>query len=688
MTKILVTSALPYANGSIHIGHLVEYIQTDIFVRFLKLKGEDAIYCCADDTHGTPIEINAAKKGVSPEEFIAYYFKEHIQDFAKYHIKFDSYYTTNSPENEHYVKLIFNRLKDKGYIYTKDLELTYCEHDKRFLPDRYVKGTCPNCGAEHQYGDVCEKCNTAYKTTDLINPYCVLCGNKPIRKTSKHYFFKLSAFSDKLEKWLNENKKLQPEVRNQVLSWIKKGLEDWNISRDGPYFGFKIPGEEDKYFYVWLDAPIGYIASTANYCKDKDITADDYWQKPGSSIIHFIGKDIIYFHLLFWPAVLMAADFNLPDYLVVHGFLTVNKEKMSKSRGTFLTASEFAELAKPEFLRFYYAASLARNMSDVDLDLNDFRQKINNELVANVANFFYRVLSFCNKNFDSQILPAEQSFLDQFNYQNVLDAYESVELRNALKEILRISSLGNKYFQDNEPWALIKTDKAKTHQIVSNCVNLVKDLNVLLKPILPVFAEEIETQLNVPGQDFSTLGQNLGEHKISEAKIVLQKIEEIKLNEQDKFSEVELRVAEIKKAEDHPKADKLVVLDIDLGTEQRTIVAGIKDVYANEELVGKKIVVVKNLKPAKLRGIESRGMLLAADTKEGPKLVLAEESKPGDAVFVDGIDSKPKEEITFEDFMKIEIFTNENGNIDYKGKKLRTDSEEIRANVKEKVRVR
>lgn len=674
--KILITSALPYANGSIHIGHLVEYIQTDIFVRFLKLKGEDVIYCCADDAHGTPIEINAAKQKVSPEDFIAKYFKEHTEDFAKYHIKFDSYYTTNSEENKHYVLDIFNKLKENGHIYTKDLELTYCEHCKRFLPDRYVKGTCPKCGAEDQYGDVCEKCNSAYKTTDLVKPYCVICKNTPIRKFSKHYFFKLSEFSEKLEEWLIGNKNLQPEIRNQILKWIENGLEDWNISRDAPYFGFKIPGEDDKYFYVWLDAPIGYIASTANYCKDKEVTAEDYWHGD-SRIIHVIGKDIIYFHLLFWPAVLMGAGYNLPEDVIVHGFLTVNKEKMSKSRGTFLTASEFAELAKPEFLRFYYAANLTRKMNDLDLDLADFRERINSELVSNIANFFYRVLSFTNKNFDSNILPAKTDFIKQFELEKVGEAFEKVEFRRAVKELLRIGSLGNKYFQDNTPWALIKEDKEKAHQVVSNCVNLVKDLNLLLKPILPVFTQEIEKQLNVSELTLEDLGKNLGEHKIAEAKIVIQNMEEVKLETKEKFADFDLRVAQIKEAKDHPDADKLVVLNIDLGTEQRTIVAGIRKNYTNEELVGKKIVVVKNLKPAKLRGIESKGMLLAASQGEEVILVLAENSAPGDSVFAEGITPAPKEQIGFDNFINEEILTTNEGKIEYKGHRLKTESEEV-----------
>ncbi|MBS1266989.1 MAG: Methionine--tRNA ligase [Candidatus Woesearchaeota archaeon] len=678
MTKkrILVTSALPYANGSIHIGHLVEYIQTDIFVRFLKLIGKNAIYCCADDTHGTPIEINAAKKGVKPEDFIAKFFKEHKRDFDTYHVNFDSYYTTNSPENKRYVKLIYKRLKQKGLIYTKDLELTYCENCTRFLPDRYVRGTCPNCDAQDQYGDVCESCNTAHKTTDLLNPKCSICKQTPVKKTSKHYFFKLSAFSDKLRDWLNKNKELQPEVRNQVLEWINKGLEDWNISRDPPYFGFKIPGEEDKYFYVWLDAPIGYIASTANYCKNKDITAEDYWQKPGSDIIHFIGKDIIYFHLLFWPAVLMGADFNLPRNVLVHGFLTVNKQKMSKSRGTFLTAQEFAQLTKPEFLRFYYAANLARKMSDVDLDLSDFKDRINNELVANVANFFYRVLSYCNKTFESNIIPAEKSFLDSFDYNDIIKDYNRVEFRSVVKKILKISSKGNKYFQDNEPWALIKTDREKTHQIVSNCVNLVKDITILLKPILPIFTAEIENQLNLKELTTKQLKENLGKHKINKAEILIKKIDPIKLKKFDKFADLDLRIAKIDTVEKHPNADKLYVLKLDIGGEEKQIVSGLRDYYEPEQLLGKKIVLVYNLKPAKLKGIKSEGMLLAADTKQGPKLVLAEKSKSGDKVIVSQIKSNPKDQITIENFKKIKLYA-KNNQAWYDKKPLKTSVENL-----------
>jgi methionyl-tRNA synthetase len=687
--RILITSALPYANGSIHIGHLVEYIQTDIFVRFLKLTGKNVIYCCADDTHGTAIEINAGKQGITPEKFIEDCYTEHTKDFKAFHIEFDSFYSTHSPENKKYVELIYNRLNEKGFIYKKDIELTYCEHEKRFLPDRYVKGKCPKCGAEDQYGDVCEVCNSTYKTTDLINPYCVICKNTPVRKNSTHYFFRLSAFSDKLKSWLTENDRLQPEVKNQVMGWVNNGLEDWNISRDGPYFGFNIPGESDKFFYVWMDAPIGYIASTANYCKGKDFTADDIWQSANSEIIHFIGKDIIYFHLLFWPAVLMGADFHVPDSIVVHGFLTVNKEKMSKSRGTFIKASEFERLSRPEFLRYYYASNLTRTMSDVDLDLNDYKDRINNELVANVANFFYRVLSFCNKNFNSEILPAEEEYLSGFDYTQIKDCYNDVEFRSVVKSILETSSRGNKYFQDNKPWALIKEDSAKAHQVVSNCVNLVKDIAILMKPIMPEFAKEMEHQLNIDEQSFSDLGRNLKSHKINEATILLRNIEKIDLNFKDQFADVDLKVAQILKVSDHPNADKLFILELNLGNETRTIVTGLRGHYTAEQLLGKKIVVVSNLKPASLRGVESRGMLLAAGTKKGPVVVMPESSEPGDSVSADGIPKEPKKEISIDEFMAFEIMCDEKGNLTYKGRALRSSQETIVSKgVTEKCRVK
>ncbi|MBN1502809.1 methionine--tRNA ligase [Candidatus Woesearchaeota archaeon] len=687
--KTLITSALIYANGPVHIGHMVEYIQTDIYSRFLKLTGEDAIYCCADDTHGTPIEINAQKAGKTPKQFIKEWYKKHTQTFKSYHVDFDSYYSTDTSENKHYTELIFNRLKKKGHIYKKEIELTYCEHDKRFLPDRYVKGVCPKCGAEDQYGDVCEKCNAAYKTIDLIKPYCVLCKNAPIRKKSEHYFFKLSSFSKKLEKWLKGNKNLQPEIKNQILNWIKDGLEDWCISRDGPYFGFKIPGEKNKYFYVWLDAPIGYIASTANYCRNKKCSADDIWQKPGNKIIHFIGKDIIYFHLLFWPAVLMGADFNVPDNIVVHGFLTVNREKMSKSRGTFITAKDLLKYCDPEFLRYYYAANLTHTMTDIDLDLKNLTERINNELVANIANFIYRVLSFTNKHYKSEIKNTENKrLLDEIinKMHEIRIYYENFEYRNAVKELLEISSMGNKYFQDREPWFLIKENREECQKVVTDCVNVVKNLVVALKPIMPCFAEKIEKQLNL-NLNWDDAYKYLENHKIGKAEIVLRKVEEIKIEVEKKgtaarkidFSILDLKVGEIYDVSDHFQADKLYLINAKVGKEQRQLVAGLKPYYPNKkELIGKKIIIVTNLEHADLRGEKSEGMLLAAETKDGKivEVLEAPDSKTGTQVLIK--DSTPgRKIITIDEFSKIRLRV-ENNQVYYRDKPLQAGKKLIK----------
>ncbi len=652
--RIVVTSALPYANGSIHVGHLVEYIQTDIFVRFLKLIGEDAIYCCADDTHGTPIQIKAEELGITPEELIEQVHKEHLEDFKAFHIHFDSYYSTNSEENKQFSDQIFHVLNDKGLIYQKDVENFYDEKEKRFLPDRYVKGECPKCGAKDQYGDVCEICNATYKPVDLVNPYSTLSGENPIRKSSSHYFFKLSALSDKLEKWLLSNKNLQPEMVNYVKNWIKEGLQDWDISRDGPYFGFKIPSEEDKYYYVWLDAPVGYIASTQNYCKQHNLDAEkDYWKNPESQIIHFIGKDIIYFHFLFWPAMLMEAGFNLPTDIVVHGFLTVNGEKMSKSRGTFYTAKDFLKSYNPEYLRFYYARALSKKMSDIDLDFKDFQDVVNNELVANIGNFCYRVLSFLEKHFDSSFdgIEEDETLFGEIIKQceEIKDDYQKVNLKGVVQKILHISSLGNKYFQDNEPWKLIKTEKERAQRVLGSCVNLVKILSIVLEPILPDFAHRLRQQIDQPNLRWEDINFSLLKHRIGVPSTLFEKMQ---LEEKKTFP-LNLKVATILDAAEHPKADKLLVLQIDLGDEKRQLVAGIKEHYSFEELKGKKIIVVSNLKPAKLRGIESKGMLLAADG--GEKLgLLTTDAEAGTSVGIGGYENNSAQ-ISFEEFLKTKI---------------------------------
>ncbi|MBD3163662.1 methionine--tRNA ligase [Candidatus Woesearchaeota archaeon] len=673
--RILVTSALPYANGSIHLGHLVEYIQTDIFVRFLKLTGKNAVYCCADDTHGTPIQIKADEMGIKPEQLIERFHKEHLEDFNSFLISFDSYYSTNSSENKKYADQIFNALKEKGLIYKKEVENFFDEKQQRFLPDRYVKGECPKCGAKDQYGDVCEKCNATYKPTDLISPYSTISKTKPIRKKSEHYFFRLSALSGKIDKWLTGNKKLQPKIVNSVRTWIKEGLQDWDISRDGPYFGFKIPGEADKYYYVWLDAPIGYIASTQNYCKQNNLDAEkDYWKNDESAIIHFIGKDIIYFHFLFWPAMLMESGFNLPEMEVVHGFLTVNGEKMSKSRGTFLTARDFLKKYNPEYLRYYYAKLLSRKMSDIDLDFKDFRNSVNNELVANIGNFCYRTLSYLEKNFGSEFTAIEEDeklFGGIIRITEQIKAdYNDVNFKSAVQNILKVSSIGNKYFQDSEPWKLIKEDREKTQRIIGSCVNIVKILGIAAQPILPDFFEKLRKQLDIKDLGWKDVNFSLKKHKTGRPEILFEKME---LAEQESFP-LNLRVAEIMQAENHPDADKLYILKVDLGAEKRQLVAGLKSHYKKEELKGKKIVVVSNLKPAKLRGIKSEGMLLAAEDRENVGL-LTVDAKPGTGITVEN-HTTLSSQIKYGDFTRVKLKA-VHGKAFFKGIPLKAGSKEV-----------
>ncbi|MGC8927603.1 MAG: methionine--tRNA ligase [Myxococcota bacterium] len=647
--KVFITSALPYANGSIHLGHLVEYIQTDIYARYRRLKGDDVVYVCADDTHGTPIEINALKQGIKPEELVERYHREHSEDFERFEINFDIFYTTNSEENRYYSELFFKRLKENGYIYQKEIELHYCEYDKRFLPDRYIKGKCPKCGAPDQYGDVCEKCNSTYNTSEVIDPYCVICGNKPIIKPAKHYFFKLSSFRDELRRFIENSNFLQEEIRNYVLRWINEGLKDWCISRNGPYFGFKIPDEEDLYFYVWLDAPIGYISSLQKYCNDNNRKIDEFLKDRDAEIIHFIGKDIVYFHALFWPAMLMGAGFKMPDILSVHGMLTINGEKMSKSRGTFITARQYLRHLEPFYLRYYFASNLLKKPDDIDLSFNDFVTRVNAELVSNISNFTYRTLSFISKRFGGELstLPNEGvPTEDVLRLVKETDNYfMEREFRKAVQTINQICFIGNKFVSDMKPWELIEKDAKLCQQYLTWCANLCKILAILLKPIVPSLSLSLENQLNLKGLKFSDLTFNLQNHKLGEIKMLATRLElkdvnkiieplEEKANQQKKdeglspelidydyFAKLDLRVAEILEAERIKNSKKLLRLIIDCG-EKRQIVAGIGEYYTPEELIGRKIMVICNLKPVKLMGVESNGMLLAGSLPDS-KIYLA-----------------------------------------------------------------
>jgi len=699
--KILVTAALPYANGPIHLGHMVEHIQADIFVRFLRLSGKNVAFVCADDTHGTPIELAAEKEKILPEELIARFYTQHTEDFASFFISFDAYHSTNSPENKFYSDLFFEKLKEKKLIYERLVELMYCENDRRYLPDRYVKGKCPKCSSEDQYGDQCEVCNATYQSSDLKDPHCVICGSVPVRKQSLHFFFKLSSFSQQIREWLANNKNIQDDARNFITGWLDSGLQDWDISRDGPYFGFKIPGELNKYYYVWLDAPIGYIAATEKYCKDKlnQNAREAYWENKDARITHFIGKDIIYFHYLFWPAMLMAMGFNLPSDIVVHGHLKINGEKMSKSRGNFITAQDYLAVPghEPEFLRLYYASHLNKAITDFNLDFEDFKTFVNSDLVGNLANFVHRSLVFVNNNFDSKLDSLgseEKEFLKQLQpkYDAILKSYSEYNFREAVKGILELSSIGNKYFQDSQPWQLVKTDRKKCYRVVTASANMVRDLMILAYPILPKYSEKILRLLDedVEKLSFASLGKAIDNRKIYPARIIFAPIEET-ISIAEAFPVI-LKVGKIEEISEHPDAEKLYVLKVDLGEKKpRQIVAGLRKHYKKEDLLGKMIVVVSNLKHAKLRGAESQGMLLAADDSKHVVIVSPENSSPGDLVFPEGSNPEQiksaKGNLAIEDFYKLSLKVKDEKVI-FSSKPLRTEKEIIAVDAEDDAVVR
>jgi methionyl-tRNA synthetase len=533
--KILVTSALPYANGEIHLGHLVEYIQTDIWVRFQKMMGNECYYICADDAHGTPIMLKARELDISPEELIAGVKARHEADFAGFNIGFDNYHSTNSAENKELAIDIYNKLFNKGYITTKTISQAFDEKEQMFLPDRFIKGECPKCGAPDQYGDNCEKCGATYNPTDLKNAKSVVSGTSPIEKDSEHYFFDLPQFEEKLKIWTS--KYLQSEMSNKLNEWFENGLKQWDISRDKPYFGFEIPNTKDKYFYVWLDAPIGYIASFKNFCDNNNINFAEFWSKDSDAeIYHFIGKDIMYFHSLFWPAMLMGADMKTPDGIFTHGFLTVNGEKMSKSRGTFIMARTYLDNLNPEYLRYYYAYKLSNKIDDIDLNLEDFKQRVNSDVVGKVVNIASRCAGFIVKKFDKTLsaYAIEEQMYNDFvaTGESIKALYEQRNYSQAMREIMKLADSANEYIAKKEPWVMIKDEqnRAEVHDITSLAINLFRVIITYLAPVLPEVAEKSRQFLNLETLDWYALEHPLTKHIINKFTPLISRIEDENLH--------------------------------------------------------------------------------------------------------------------------------------------------------------
>ncbi|MEQ1635788.1 MAG: methionine--tRNA ligase [Methylococcales bacterium] len=645
--KILVTSALPYANGPIHIGHLVEYLQTDIWVRFQKQYGNNCYYVCADDTHGTPIMLRADREGITPEALITQVGKEHLADFTEFGIVFDNYHSTHSPENQQLSSLIYKRLRDGGHINSRSITQAYDPIKEMFLSDRFIKGDCPKCGTSDQYGDSCEACGATYAPTDLKNAVSVLSGAKPVTKDSVHYFFNLANFNEMLQNWTSAGH-LQAEVANKLKEWLEQGLKEWDISRDAPYFGFEIPDAPGKYFYVWLDAPIGYMASFKNLCDKQGLDFDAYWGKESTvELYHFIGKDIIYFHALFWPAMLAGADFRTPSAIFAHGFLTVNGEKMSKSRGTFIKARTYLEHLNPEYLRYYFAAKLSAGVDDIDLNFDDFAQRVNADLVGKVVNIASRCSSFIHKRFEGKLADncSEPELFQQFIDANVAIAefYEAREFGKAMREIMALADKANQYIDEKKPWVMAKVagQELELQQVCSVGINLFRILIAYLKPVIPALATQAEQFLAIESQIWPAAAVPLVNHVLNPFEALMTRVEADKIQaiidaskenlqatapvvkakqfdpiaptiEFDDFAKLDLRIAKILKAEHVDGAEKLLQLTVDIGDETRNIFAGIKSAYTPEALEGKLTLVIANLAPRKMRFGVSEGMILAA----------------------------------------------------------------------------
>ena len=681
--KILVTSALPYANGSIHLGHMVEHIQTDVWVRFQKLRGHECYYCCADDTHGTPVMLAAQKQGIAPEDMIAKVREEHLADFTGFNIGYDNYYSTHSPENKQFSQDIYRALKANGKIESRVIEQLFDPEKQMFLPDRFVKGECPKCHAQDQYGDNCEVCGTTYSPTELINPYSAVSGAKPELRESEHFFFKLGECADFLKAWTSGNNPhdgkphLQPEALNKMKEWLGEGeettLSDWDISRDAPYFGFEIPDAPGKYFYVWLDAPVGYMASFKNLCDRIGVDFDEYFKADSQTeMYHFIGKDILYFHALFWPAMLHFSGHRAPTGVYAHGFLTVDGQKMSKSRGTFITAKSYLEQGlNPEWMRYYIAAKLNSKIEDIDLNLQDFISRVNSDLVGKYVNIAARASGFIAKRFEGRLKDvADSELLAKLTAQSeaIAECYESREYAKALRDIMALADIVNEYVDANKPWELAKQEgqDARLHEVCSELINAFTMLTAYLAPVLPKVAKNAAKFLNLEAITWANTRETLGEHAINKYEHLMQRVEQkqvddlIEANKQsiaaaaapaaeeskyekvaeqasfDDFMKIDMRVAKVLNCEAVEGSTKLLKFDLDFGFEKRIIFSGIAASYPNPaELNGRMVIAVANFAPRKMAkfGV-SEGMILSAATAEGKLKLLDVDAgaQPGDKV--------------------------------------------------------
>lgn len=661
---ILITSALPYANGPIHLGHLVEYVQADIWARFQRLRGHRCLYVCADDAHGTPIMLRAQEEGIEPEQLIARFHREHLADFQDFAVRFDNYHSTHSPENRALVEDIYRRLQENGHILRRTIRQAYDPVREMFLPDRFIRGLCPKCRTPDQYGDHCESCGATYNAAELLEPVSVLSGQPPVERESEHYFFDLPAFEPMLRQWVGGGR-LQPETAHKLEEWFATGLEAWDISRDAPYFGFRIPGAKDKYFYVWMDAPVGYLASLRNLCEREGLDFDAFLRPGGDTeLYHFIGKDIMYFHGLFWPAVLRGSGLRLPDSLFVHGFLTVNGHKMSKSRGTFITARAYLEHLDPEYLRYYFAYRLDAGTGDIDLNLEDFSQRINSDLVGKVVNIASRCARLLADGFAGQTtaeLADEALFREGAEAaEPIAAAYEGREYGQAMRRVMRFADSVNRYIDRRRPWQLAKENPTdpELQRICSMGINCFRQLAIYLKPVLPALAERAEEFLAVPPLRWQDAAQPLPAQRLRPFRPLLRRVRpqdaaamlavaarpeetpakapaperpeapaaprpaqaadrpspspETPTIDIQAFARLDLRVARIVEAERVDGADKLLRLQLDLGDGQRTVLAGIRRAYEPESLPGKMVIVVANLAPRRMRFGVSEGMILAA----------------------------------------------------------------------------